>query len=53
VIPALAVLGLVVNHLIFDFHLAGVEIALVIGRVVLGVPQAKLDAGENRKPGRG
>ncbi len=46
VIAALAVLGLVIDHAVLDFHLAGVEVALKIGGVVLSVPQAELDGGE-------
>ncbi len=46
VIPPLAIFGLVVDHAIFDLHLAGAEVALEVGSVVVGVPQAKLDAGE-------
>ena len=51
VIAALAVFGLVVDHAVFDFDLAGVEVALEVGGIVLRIPQAELDAGENRKLG--
>jgi hypothetical protein len=46
VVAALAVLGLVIDHAVFDFHLAGVEVALEVGGVVLRIPQAELDAGK-------
>ena len=43
VIAALAVLGLVVDDPVDDLDLADVEIALVVGGVVPGIPQAELD----------
>ena len=43
VVAPLAVLGLVVDHAVLDLDLAGREVALVVGRVVVGVPQAELD----------
>ena len=46
-IAALAVLGLVIDHAVFHLHLAGVEVALEVGGVVLRVPQAELDARES------
>ena len=46
-IAALAVLGLVVDDAVLDFDLAGIEVALEVGGVVLRIPQAELDAGEN------
>ena len=49
VIAPLAVLGLVVDHAVFDFHLASAEVALKVGRVVLRVPQAEFDARERRE----
>ncbi len=51
VIAALAVLRLVVDYAILDFDLADVQIALVVGRVVVGVPQAELDQREDRQVG--
>ena len=47
VVAALAILGLVVDDTVHDFDLAGAEIALEVGGVILGVPQAELDAGKN------
>ena len=51
VIAALAVLGLVVDHARgrVDLDLAGAEVALEVGRIVLRVPQAELDGGEDRE----
>ena len=46
VVAALAVFRLVIDDAVFHFHLAGVEVALEVGGVVLRVPQAELDAGE-------
>ncbi len=43
-VAALAVLGLVVDDAVLDLDLAGVEVALEVGLVVPGVPQAELDA---------
>ena len=42
VVAALAVLGLVVDGAALDLDLAGGEVALEVGGVVLGVPQAEL-----------
>jgi hypothetical protein len=53
VIAALAVLRLVINHAVFHFHLSGVEVALEVGAVVLGVPEAELDLGEAGNGGLG
>ena len=44
VIAPLAVLGLVIDHPVLDLDLAGAEVALEVGGVVLRVPQAELDA---------
>ena len=49
VVAPLAVLGLVVDDLVLDLDLAGVEIALEVGGVVVGFPQAELDRGEDRE----
>ena len=49
VVAPLAILGLVVDDLVFDLDLAGAEVALEIGGVVLRVPEAELDAGEERE----
>ena len=43
VVAALAILGLVVDGAALDLHLAGGKVALEVGGVVLGVPQAELD----------
>jgi hypothetical protein len=51
VIAALAVLGLVVDDLVFHFHLAGAEVALEVGGVVQGIPQAELDEEKGRQLG--
>ena len=48
-IAALAIFGLVINDAVHDLDLAGAEVALEIGGVVLRVPQAELDAGKNRE----
>ena len=48
-VAALAILGLVIDDPVHDLDLAGAEIALEIGGVVLRVPQAELDAGKNRE----
>ena len=46
VIAALAILGLVVDGAALDLHLAGGEVALEVGGIVLGVPQAELHEAE-------
>ena len=51
VIAALAVFGFVVDHAILDLHLRDVEVALVVRRVVLRVPQTELDQREERQIG--
>ena len=48
-VAALAILGLVVDDPVHDLDLAGAEIALEVGGVVLRVPEAKLDAGKKRE----
>ena len=40
-VAALAILGLVIDDLVLDLDLAGGEVALVIGGVVVGFPQAE------------
>src|SRR5208282_6710675 len=52
VIAALAILGLVIDDPVHDLDLAGAEIALEVGGVILGVPETELDAGENGEFGR-
>ncbi len=47
VIAALAVLGLVIDDAVDHFHFADIEVALEVCGVVLGVPQAEFDAGED------
>ncbi len=51
-VAALAILGLVIDDLVFDLDLADAEVALEVGGVVLRVPQAELDAGEEGELGR-
>ncbi len=46
VVAPFPVFGFVVEDAIFNFHLADVEVALVVGGVVPGVPQAKFNGGE-------
>ena len=45
-VAALAVLGLVVDGRAVDLDLADAVVALEVGRVVVGVPEAELDEGE-------
>ena len=52
-VAALAVLGLVIDDAVFHLHLAGVEVALEVGGVVLRIPQAELDGGEGGDARRG
>ena len=52
VIAALAILGLVIDDPVHNLDLAGAEIALEVGGVILGVPETELDTGENGEPGR-
>ena len=52
VVAALAVLGQVVDDAVLDVDLAGGQVALEVGGIVLGVPQAELDRAEQRQPGR-
>src|SRR5215471_14338509 len=47
VIAALPVLGLVVDDAVGNLDFAGGVVALVIGGVVLGVPESELNGGEN------
>ena len=42
-IAALPVLRLVIDDFVFDLHLPDAEIALEIGGIVLGIPEAELD----------
>ncbi|OPZ81025.1 MAG: hypothetical protein BWY77_00820 [bacterium ADurb.Bin431] len=51
-IAALTVFGLVVDHPLLDLHLAGAEVALEIGRVILGIPEAEFHRRKEREPGR-
>ena len=41
-IAPFAVFGFVVDHAVFDLNLAGIQIPLEIGHVVVGIPQVKL-----------
>src|ERR1035438_244908 len=50
-IAALAILRLVVDYLIFDLDLAGAEVPLEVSGIVLRVPKAELDGGEDGEPG--
>ena len=45
-VPALPVLGFVIQGVLFNFHLSCGEIPLEIGAVVHGIPQAELHIGE-------
>ena len=48
VVPALTVLGLVIDHAVLHLHLAGGEVALEVQHIVLRVPQAELhEAGQD------
>ena len=47
VIAPLAVFRLVIDNAVLHLHLAGIEVALKVGGVVLRVPQAELDGGES------
>jgi len=46
VVATLAVFGLVVDRAVLDLHLADAQVALVVGLVVLGVPQVELEERE-------
>jgi hypothetical protein len=46
VVAALAVFGLVIDGAAGDFDLAGAEITLEVGLIVVGVPQTELDERE-------
>jgi len=48
-VTAFAVFGLVIDHPLLDLHLAGAEVALEIGRVVLGIPKAELHGRKERE----
>jgi len=50
-VAPLAVFALVVDHAVLDLDLANAEIALEVGCVVVRVPQAELDRGEERQIG--
>jgi hypothetical protein len=47
VVAAFAILGLVIDDAVLHLDLAGIEVALKVGGVVLRVPEAKLDVGED------
>ena len=51
VIATLAILGLVVDDVIHDFDLTCAEVALEVGGVVLRIPEAEFDAGEDGELG--
>ena len=53
VIAALAIFGLVVDDAVFHLDLAGIEVALEVGGVVLRIPQAEFDAGKSLEGGAG
>ncbi len=53
VVAPLPVLGLVVDDAAVHLDLAGGEVALVVGGVVLRVPETELDRGEEREIGGG
>src|SRR3954449_2512766 len=50
-VAAFTVLRLVVDDAVLNFYLANAEIALEIRRIVLRVPEAKLDGRKHRKFG--
>jgi len=50
-IAAFAVLGLVVDDAVFNLNFADAEVALEVGHVVVGVPQAEFHVGEQRQIG--
>src|SRR3954466_13482752 len=50
-VAAVTVLRLVVDDAVLNFYLANVKIALEIRRIVLRVPEAKLDGRKHRKFG--
>ncbi len=50
VVAAFAVLGLVVDDVVFDLHLADRVVALEVGGIVQGVPEVPFDRAEERQP---
>ena len=46
-VAALTIFRLVIDDAVFDLYLAGVEVALEVCRVVLCIPKAELNAGED------
>src|SRR5205823_14897369 len=52
VVAPLAVLGLVIDRAAFDLDLTAAEIALVVGHVVVGVPEAELQEREQLQRAR-
>ena len=53
VVPALPVLGLVIDGPVGNLHLTGGEVALEVGGIVHGVPQTEFQIGEDRNRLRG
>ncbi len=53
VVPSFAVLGLVEDDAVLDLDLADGVVALEVGGVVVGVPEAPFDRAEERDVGRG
>ncbi len=51
-IAPLAIFGLVINDLILNFDLTDAQVALIVGHVVVGVPQAEFDQREGRQTRR-
>ena len=52
-VPALPVLGLVIDGPVGNLHLTGGEVALEVGGIVHGVPQTEFQIGEDRNRLRG
>jgi len=52
VVAALAVFRLVIDHTVHYFNFTGAEVALEVGAVIPGIPQAELDRGEGREAHR-
>lgn len=48
-VAPLAVFGFVVDHALLNLDLTGIEITLVVGSVIPGIPQGKLNAGKKGK----
>ncbi len=51
-VATLAIFGLVVDDAILNFDLSDAEVALEIGGIVLGIPQAEFRGGKHRQLSR-